>query len=64
MGWGADQDDYLDRFFVCHACCVQVGAGHTYQLMPEVFTWQGLAGKFEGFGTNITPLDDDDAATS
>jgi hypothetical protein len=32
--------------------------------MPQVFTWQGLAGKFEGFGTNITPLDDDESATS
>jgi hypothetical protein len=27
--------------------------------MPEVFTWTGLAGSFEGFGTAITPLDDD-----
>jgi hypothetical protein len=78
----------------------QVGAGHTYQLMPEVFAYKGLtgagalplcvgvrdpcgslagarhpladspthpppgrpAGSFEGFGTAITPLNNDEDA--
>lgn len=35
-----------------------------YKLMPEVFTWKGLAGTFEGFGTSITPLDDDTSKSS
>lgn len=54
--------------FTCAVCCVlclvQVGAGHSYQLLPHVFTWQGLSGKFEGFGTSITPLNDDDTLMS
>jgi hypothetical protein len=48
----------------CVLCLVQVGAGHSYQLLPHVFTWQGLSGKFEGFGTSITPLVDDEAVVS
>lgn len=42
----------------------QVGAGHTYKLMPEVFSWKGLAGTFEGFGTSISPLNDDEPAST
>jgi hypothetical protein len=51
-------------YMCCVLCLVQVGAGHSYQLLPHVFTWQGLSGKFEGFGTSITPLNDDDTLVS
>lgn len=37
---------------------MQLGAGSTFKLMPEVFAWKGFAGTFEGFGTDILPLGD------
>ena len=37
---------------------LQLGAGHTFKLMPEVFTWKGFAGTFAGFGLSIAPLEE------
>lgn len=62
--YAADEAAFTRDFQRTYQRAMQVGAGHTYKLMPEVFTWKGLAGTFEGFGTSITPLDDDTTARS
>eukprot|EP00775_Hariotina_reticulata_P013160 gene13160-13290_t len=60
--YAADLKAFERDFQRTYQRAMQVGAGHAYKLMPHVFAWRGVAGSFEGFGTEIQPLDDDEAA--
>ncbi len=56
--YAKDEAAFTRDFQRTYQRAMQFGAGHAYKLMPEVFTWKGLDGKFAGFGTEITPLND------